>query len=72
MTQKKDILEALLMHEISMPEQILEVLEKMQLIAPTKDGVFYDSHAWCWLENNPSQAEKKKVLTALGYDVSKL
>ena len=72
MANKKDVLEALLMHEISMPEQICEVLKNMKLIEIPKNGIFYDSHAWCWLDNHPSKAEKKKVLTALGYNVSKL
>ncbi len=72
MTEKRDVLEALLMYEISLGTEIVDVLVKLKYIELPEHTVFSDSHAWCWLENEPTKAEKKKVLTALGYDVSKL
>ncbi len=72
MTEKRDVLEALLMHEINLGTEIVDVLVKLKYIELPEHTVFSDSHAWCWLDNPPTKAEKKKVLTALGYDVSKL
>ena len=51
---------------------ILEVLKELNIAKIPPKGYLSESDAWCWYEDNPSEEEKKRVLTALGYDVSKL
>ncbi len=72
MTEKRDVLEALLMHEINLGTEIVDVLGKLKYIELPEHTIFSDSHAWCWLDNPSTKAEKKKVLTAFGYDVERI
>ena len=52
--------------------EIINVMESLDIIPIPPKGYLSESDAWCWYEDNPSEEEKKRVLTALGYDVSKL
>ncbi len=49
-----------------------DVFEKLKIVEIPPKGYISESQLYCWIEKDPTKAEKKKVLTALGYDVSKL
>lgn len=68
--EKKNIINELISHEISKLSGIVEALGELGFI--DKNAYLSESAAWCWFEANPSIADKKKILTALGYDVSNL
>ena len=46
---------------------ILNALLELNLIDESYLG---ESAAWCWYENEPSEAEKIMVLEKIGYDLS--
>ena len=66
---KKNILQTLLAYELHRGE-VEEVLIKFGWVR--KDAYFMESELYCWLEREPSDEDIKKVLTEIGYDVSKL
>lgn len=70
--EKKDVLEELIHGEIAKLDEILQVLEDLQIVVPDEGYELSESDAFCWIEDKPSRDEQKRVLTALGYDVSKL
>lgn len=70
--KNKNIIEELICHELSRLDELLEVLEELKIVQIPPKGYLSESDAWCWYEDKPSEEEKKRVLTALGYDVSKL
>ena len=70
--KNKNIIEELMCHELFRLEELLEVLEELKIVQIPPKGYLSESDAWCWYEDNPSEEEKKRVLTALGYDISKL
>ena len=70
--KNKNIIEELICHELSRLDELLEVLKELNIVKIPPKGYLQESDAWCWYEDNPSEEEKKRVLTALGYDVSKL
>lgn len=70
--KNKNIIEELICHELSRLDELLEVLKELNIVKIPPKGYLSESDAWCWYEDNPSEEKKKRVLTALGYDVSKL
>lgn len=68
--KKKNIIDELIALELLRLNDLLDVLEAIGPKVP--GGYSSESDAYCWFDENPSHAEKKKVLTALGYDVSML
>ncbi len=68
----KDIVDELLLREINILDNILDVLDKMELIDTSSLGYGTEIDARCWLEANPKREEKLKVLAKLGYDISRL
>ena len=70
--KNKNIIEELICHELSRLDGLLEVLKELNIAKIPPKGYLSESDAWCWYEDNPSEEEKKRLLTALGYEVSKL
>ena len=68
----KDIIDELLLREISQGNEILEVLHDLKILSIPFKGYLSESDAYIWFENKPSKIEKKQVLAALGYDVENL
>ena len=68
----KKVIDELLKYELAKTYEIINVMESLDIIPISPKGYLSESDAWCWYEDNPSEEEKKRVLTALGYDVSKL
>jgi len=63
---KKNLKVSALKYEISTNvDKVLEVLEKLQYVEHSE--FFTDSNAYCWLEDEPSEADMDKVLDELGY-----
>ena len=67
--EKKNILQTLIAYELQRGE-VEKVLIKFGWVC--KDAYFMDSELYCWLKKGPSDEDIKKVLTEIGYDVSKL
>lgn len=70
--EPKNILDELIYHELSKLDEILQVLEDLKIVIPEEGWTLTESDGYCWIEREPSEEEKKRVLAALGYDVSKL
>lgn len=68
-TGNKKVLQTLIAYELHRGE-VEEVLIKFGWVR--KDAYFMESELYCWLEREPSDEDIKKVLTEIGYDVSKL
>ncbi|MFI3241742.1 MAG: hypothetical protein R3Y43_04170 [Alphaproteobacteria bacterium] len=70
---KKNIIDELIRHEVIKLDEICDALVETKILK-IKDwkGYISESDVFCWFEENPSVEEKRKVLTALGYDVSNL
>lgn len=70
---KKNVIDELVYRELTKLDEICNVLESLGIVKkPDWKEYLTESDAYSWMEANPTKAEKKKVLTALGYDVSKL
>ena len=70
--EKKDVLTELIYREIGKLDEILQVLKDLKIVVPDEGYSLSESDAFCWIEEKPNKEEKKRVLTALGYDVSML
>lgn len=68
----KNVIDELIYRELSKLYEILQVLEDLKIVVPDKGWTLSESDGYCWMEDDPSIEEKKRVLTALGYDVSML
>lgn len=68
----KNIIDELIKHELHYMDAMLETLEDLKLVQIPPKGFLTESDGWCWFEENPRVEDKKRLLTALGYDVSKL
>ena len=64
---KKSIIENLIKYELNHLTDILNALLELNLIDAS---YLSESTAWCWYENEPSEAEKIMVLEKIGYDLS--
>lgn len=64
---KKSIIDNLIKYELNHLTDILNALLELNLINESYLG---ESAAWCWYENEPSEAEKIMVLEKIGYDLS--
>lgn len=63
---KKNLKESALRYEINVHiDGTLEVLKKLGFVE--NSDVFYDSLAYDWIDNEPSEKDMNKVLKALGY-----
>ena len=70
--KKKNIIDELIRHEVIKLDEICDALENLKIVKKSEwKSYISESDVFCWFESNPSKAEKLKVLTALGYDVSK-
>ncbi len=70
--EPKNVIDELIYRELGKLYELLQVLEDLGIVVPYKGYTLTESDGYCWMERNPSLEEKKRVLTALGYDVSKL
>lgn len=70
--EPKNVIDELIYRELSKLYEILQVLEDLKIVVPDKGWTLSESDGYCWMERDPSIEEKKRVLTALGYDVSML
>lgn len=70
--EPKNIIDELIYRELTKLDEILQVLEDLKIVVPDKGYTLTESDGYCWIEANPPKEEKKRVLAALGYDVSKL
>lgn len=70
--EPKSIMDEQIYRELSKLDEILQVLEDLKIVVPEEGWTLTESDGYCWMERDPSEEEKKRVLTALGYDVSKL
>ena len=70
--EPKNVIDELIYRELSKLDEILQVLEDLKIVVPDKDCALSESDGYSWMEDDPSIEEKKRVLTALGYDVSML
>lgn len=66
---EKSIIENLIKYELNHLTDILNALLELNLIDESYLG---ESTAWCWYENEPSEAEKIMVLEKIGYDLNAL
>lgn len=65
---KKDILTNLIKYEINCNiDEVIEVIN-FGKFPKIKSEFLAESAVRCWLENNPSDEEKKEFLIALGYE----
>lgn len=63
---KKNLKESALRYEIQINlENVLDVLGKLNFINTSE--VLFESLAYDWLDNNPSEKDINKVLKELGY-----
>ena len=63
---KKNLKEAALRYEINVHiDETLEVLKKLGFVE--NSDMFFDSLAYDWIDNEPSEKDMDKVLKALGY-----
>ncbi len=63
---KKNLKVSALKHEISVNlDSVLEVLEKLKFVKSSE--VFFESRAYDWIDNEPSETDMDKVLKELGY-----
>lgn len=70
--EPKSIINELIYRELSKLDEILQVLEELGIVVPDEGWTLTESDGYCWMEREPSTEEKKRVLAALGYDISKL
>lgn len=70
--EPKSIIDELIYRELSKLDEILQVLEDLKIVIPEEGWTLTESDGYCWMERDPSEEKKKRVLAALGYDVSKL
>lgn len=65
---KKNLLDSAVRYEINCNiDETIEVLEKLGFI---KLGpLFYDSHAYNWFDDEPSEEDKKAFLEKMGYEL---
>ena len=66
---KKNILHSLVAYELHRGEVEL-VLKKLEVIP--NDTPLTESRLYCWVEDNPTDEERKLILTEIGYDISML
>lgn len=66
---KKSIIENLIKYELNHLTDILNALSELNLIDAS---YLRESTAWCWYEDEPSEAEKIMVLEKIGYDLNAL
>ena len=70
-------MDTLIKYELINPFEITSIFESAdvtgccQFIKIRKNRIVRLSDIWEWFENNPSDDQKKELLEALGYDVSK-
>lgn len=70
---KRNVIDELIKYELTKLDELLNVLECGGYVKiPEYKGYLSESDAWRWFENNPTEAEKKRVLADLDYDISKL
>lgn len=70
---KKNVIDELIKYELTKLDELLNVLECGGYVKiPKHKGYLSESDAWRWFEDNPTEAEKKRVLADLDYDISKL
>lgn len=63
---KKNLKVSALKYEISTNlDEVLNVLEKLKLVAPSE--VFFESRAEDWIYGEPPEADMDNVLKELGY-----
>ena len=70
--EPKNIIDELIYRELGKLDELLQVLEDLEIVVPYEGYTLTESDGYCWMERDPSIEEKKRVLTALGYDVSML
>ena len=70
---KRNVIDELIKYELTKLDELLNVLECGGFVEiPAHKGYLSESDAWRWFENKPTEDEKKRVLEALDYDISKL
>lgn len=65
MTKKNLKVSALKYEILANLDRFLEVLEKLKFVKPSE--IFFESRAYDWIDNEPSEADMDKVLEGLGY-----
>ena len=65
---KKNLKVSALYREINYDlDEFLKAMLKLGFTEKTKFNDMYDSDAYCWLEDEPSEADMDKMLKELGY-----